>query len=164
MQSDLTAVEVIGLAIRSEEDAAAFYGHIAKQIKNDLVKAKFEELAREEVGHKKILTNMYRKMTGEESAPPKIPGAPETAEGGGVPTGVTHIEELLKIAIGREQKANLFYREAAENTSDMSGKRTLEYLATIEHGHELVLKAELEAYLRDKNWYADNPDIQLVGP
>ncbi len=163
MNTDLTAVEVVGLGIRSEEDAAEFYGHIAKKIKNELVQAKFESLAREEVGHKQILTALYRKITGEP-VPPKIPGSPDTAEGGGIPVNVDDIEELLNIAISREQKANAFYKDAAKKAQDPSGRKTLEYLAGIERGHELMLKEELEAYKRDKDWYANNPDIQLVGP
>lgn len=164
MQADLTVIEVIGLAIRSEEDAAAFYAHLAKQINNVLVKAKFLDLAREESGHRKILVDMLAKLTGSKKAPLKIPGNPETAEGGGVPFSTTDIEELLKIAIGREQKANAFYKDASRSALDVNSKRTLEYLATIEYGHEQLLNAELEAYLRDRNWYADNPDVQLVGP
>jgi len=163
MRSDLTALEIIGLGIRSEEDASRFYGKIAGKVKNDLVKAKFESLAREETGHKQVLTALYRKITGE-SVPPDIPGKPEVAEGGKVPIDVGNMEELLKLAISREQEANRFYRDAAEKAKDQSGRRTLEYLAGIEHGHELMLKEELKAYLRDKNWYSDNPDIQLVGP
>ncbi|MBT3180884.1 MAG: ferritin family protein [Deltaproteobacteria bacterium] len=163
MDADLTPVEVVGLGIRSEEDAAEFYGTIAKMIKNDLVKAKFESLAREEVGHKQVLSALYKRMTGE-SAPPKIPGSPNTAEGGGIPVGVDNIEGLLELAISREHSANMFYRDAAKKAKDNNGKRTLEYLAGIEHGHEVMLKEELKAYLNDKDWYSNNPDIQLVGP
>ena len=163
MNADLTAIEVVGLGIRSEEDAAEFYGTLAKKIKNDLVKAKFESLAREEIGHKQVLSSLYKKMTGEP-APPMIPGAPDTAEGGGTPVDVENIEELLRLAISREQKANNFYKEAAKKAADNSGRRTLEYLAGIEYGHELMLKEELKAYLNDKDWYANSPDIQLVGP
>ena len=68
----------------------------------------------------------------------------------------------MKLAIAREHEASNFYKAAAKSATDISGKRTLEYLAGIEHGHEVMLKMELEAYLRDKNWYSDNPDIQLV--
>lgn len=163
MRSDLTAVEVLGFAIRSEDGAAEFYGKIAKKVLNSFVRARFESLAREEIGHKKILESLYTKMTGE-SSPPKIHGGSEAAEGGGAPIDVNDLGELLNFAISREQDASKFYREAAQRTNDMSGKRTLEYLSNIEHGHELMLKTELESYLNDRDWYANNPDVQLVGP
>lgn len=162
MKADLTTVEVLGLAIRSEEEAAEFYSSVAKMIKNELVRSKYEALAQEENRHREMLLGLYRRATGEKEAP-VIPGSPRTAEGG-FPIPKISVENLLRLAIAREQEAQAFYRRAAERTSDHTAQRMLQYLADIEHGHELMLNAELEAYLRDRDWYADNPDVQLVGP
>lgn len=163
MDIDYTAVEAIGIAIKSEEDAAELYQKISGIVKNDLARAKFMSLAMEEVGHRLILVNLYKKMTGETKEPPKITSDMPTAEGG-TPVVVENLEDLLNFAIKREQEAQAFYKKAAAGTTDNSGKRTFEYLADVERGHELMLKVELDAYRRDKNWYANNPDIQLVGP
>jgi rubrerythrin len=163
MDIDYTALEAIGLAIKSEEDAVEFYQKVAGLVKNDLVRAKYTSLASEEMGHRLILVNLYKKMTGEKTEPPKITSKIETAEGG-FPMVLEKFDDILNYAIAREQEAQAFYKRAASQTSDISGKRTFEYLADIERGHELTLKAELDAYKRDKNWYSDNPDIQLVGP
>lgn len=164
MGNNLTLVEIIGLAVRSEEEAAEFYGNMAKLIKNGLVRAKYETLAKEEIGHRHMLVELYKKMTGENGGPPKIPGSPKVAEEKQPPFATDSLEELLKLAILREQKAGDFYRKAAARAVDVNGRRTLEYLADIERGHEMLLKAELESYLRDRNWYAEKPDVQLVGP
>jgi rubrerythrin len=161
MSEELTTVEILALAIRSEEEAAKFYGGLAKRIKNDLARAKYESLAYEEASHRQLLINLYRKTTGEDR-PPEIPGEPRTAEGGGVEVESEDIERLLQIAIEREQKAGAFYKEMSSRMKDANGRRLLQYLADIERGHEVMLQSELEAYRRDKNWYADNPDIQLV--
>jgi len=158
---ELTTVEILGLAIRSEEEAASFYGEIAGRIKNDLAKAKYESLAREEVAHRRLLLNLYKKMTGEER-PPRIPYEPDTAEGGKKRLDAEDLEQLLEAAIAREEEAKNFYKEMASKMTDDNARRLLQYLADIERGHELMLVSELEAYRRDKNWYADNPDIQLV--
>lgn len=163
MKEDLTLLEIVGLAIRSEEDAAEFYGGISKIIRNDLVRTKYEGLAREEVGHRHMLVELYKKMSGEET-PPRVPGHPATAEGGRTPFVADSLEELLRHAIDREVAANDFYRKAAARAVDQGGQRTLEYLADIERGHELLLRTELGAYLRDRDWYAEKPDVQLVGP
>lgn len=161
MSEELTTVEILGLAIRSEEEAAKFYGDLAKRIKNDLAKAKYEALAREESSHRQLLVNLYRRMTGEKM-PPEITGEPVTAEGGGAHIETEDLERLLQLAIEREQRAGDFYRETSSRMKDANGRRLLQYLADIERGHEVMLASELEAYRRDKNWYADNPDIQLV--
>lgn len=164
MQNGLTLLEIIGLAIKSEEDAVNFYIQLSELIKNELVQNKYESLAKEEIGHRHMLIELYKKMTGEDSAPPKIPGEPLTAEGGMPPMAIDSLEELLKFAIKCEHSANDFYRRAATQTSDNNAKRILGYLAGIEMGHEILIKSELEAYLQDKNWYAEKPDVQLVGP
>ncbi len=163
MEKELTVVEIIGLGIRSEEDAARFYGALSKKIKNELVRAKYESLAREEESHRHMLRVMYEKMTGERN-PPRIPGAPVTAEGGGIPLISESLEELLQYAMSRERESCEFYRKLAPRMSDGASRRTIEYLADIEKGHESLLRSELEAYRRDINWYAEKPDIQLVGP
>lgn len=163
-REELTLLEIIGLAIRSEEEAADFYGSVSRIIKNDLVRAKYEALAREEIGHRHMLVELYRKMSGEEGAPPRIPGSPSTAEGEAKRFSVDSLEGLLLGAIAREAEANDFYRKAAVRAIDQGGRRTLEYLADIERGHELMLRSELDAYQRDRDWYAEKPDVQLVGP
>lgn len=167
MDSNLTSIEVIGLAIRSEEEASHFYGHISQMVENDLVSEKYRGLAREEAAHRKMLVELYMEMTGSDEHPPHIPGEPETAEGGGVPEGVSDsLEDLLKIAIKREQNAQDFYRKAADRAKDLTGRRTLEYLADVEQGHELMLKGELQAYNRDRDWYTGKqwPELTHVGP
>lgn len=162
MEPKLTAVEVVGLAIRSEEEASKFYGQISKSVKNELVKARYEHLAREEALHKSLLTSLYKSMTGDEVPPPRIPGEPVVAEGAGEAPASASLEDMLKLAIRREQEATRFYRDAAAQASDPTGRSLLEYLADNERSHEAMLLVELEAYLRDKDWYANNPDIQLV--
>ena len=164
MDPGLTTIEVIGLAVRGEDEAARFYGAMSKRIGNDLVHAKYEALAREEALHRRMLVALYQRLTGQESGPPPIPGAPATAEGKDGRAASDALEDLLLLAIRREQEAAIFYREAAERAADPTGRNTLYYLADVERGHETVLRAELAAYRRDAHWYAEFPDLQLVGP
>ncbi len=167
MDRKLTSLEVVGMAIRSEEDAAKFYSHIAEMINNELVSKKYRHLAKEEAGHRKMLVDLYKKMLGDSENPPKIPGEPETAEGGAIPKHISNsLEELLILAVKREQAAKEFYRQAAAAATDLSGKKILEYLVHVETGHEMTLKSELEAYRQDKDWYTGEttPEMVHVGP
>ena len=114
MDRKLTSLEVVGMAIRSEEDAAKYYSHIAGMINNKLVIKKYRHLAQEEADHRKMLVDLYKKMLGDTENPPKIPGEPETAEGGVIPKHISNsLEDLLVLAIEREQAAKEFYRQAA---------------------------------------------------
>jgi len=162
---ELSAVEVIGLGIRSEENSARYYESIARIIKNDLVSARFQSLALEEKGHRNMLVSLYKKMTGLDEPPPSIPGDPDTAEGKATPVAPSpdSLEECLLVAISREKEASEFYSKAAAKSSDPSGKRILEYLADIENTHEMILKKELGALHRDLHWYSVNPGFH-VGP
>ena len=65
-----------------------------------------------------MLLEMYKSMTGTTETPSRIPGQPETAEGGGVPSDVDDFEELLLLAIERERKASTFYRSAAQGAAE----------------------------------------------
>jgi rubrerythrin len=163
MEKGLTLIEIIGLGIRSEEDAAIFYGKVAKLTKNEIVRAKYEALAEEEGRHRKLLIGLYCKTTGEKKPPAKIAGKPFTAEGS-FPVVVTSIEDAINLAISREEEAEVFYMNGAKKViSNDPAFKVLRYLADMEHGHALLLKAELEAFLRDRDFYANNPEIQLLG-
>ena len=167
MNENVTSLEVIGMGIRSEEDAAKFYGHIAKMIQNKDIKEKYEQLAKEEVGHRMQLTELYKEILGSDEKPPRVPGDPETAEKGAVPDNIVNdLEGLLNLAIEREQKAHDFYLKAAHQAVDPSGEYVLRELAHVEAQHEAMLKKELEEYLKNKEWYmnATNESFIHVGP
>jgi rubrerythrin len=160
MQKDLTAVEVVIVAIGKEREAEELYKRMADEIKNPLVKEKFLSLSREESKHEEILTRIYRKMTGEAKAPALKYESPAKT----LPKADATLEDLFLFAIDRERDAQRIYTQAAEMAADESGRRTFKYLADFERGHEMLLTSELEDYRRDKNWYSDMPDIMLVGP
>ena len=162
MEKNLTALEVIGIAIVKEREAQDLYQRMASEIKNPLVKEKFLSLSREEHKHEEILAHMYKKMTGEDhAAVPPMKGRYSKVE---FPDSATSFEGLLLFAIEREKDSQHLYLRGAEVAADESGRRTFRYLADFERGHELLLQRELENYRRDKNWHADCPDIILVGP
>jgi len=163
MDPRLTSLEVVGMAIRSEEDASRFYGRISKLIANPEIKKKYEDLAREEVGHKQTLIDLYREIADGMPDPPPIPGSPETAEGGDVPPEIQDsIEELLKLAIQRERDAYDYYSRAARQARDASGQRVLQQLADVEHDHEVMLEKELQAYMGNKDWYLNGEASDLI--
>jgi rubrerythrin len=168
MEKDLTSLEILGIAIRSEEEAARFYGHIARRIGNELVRTRFRHLAEEEGEHRKMLFALYRQLTGDPHGPPRVVGGGDLAEGAPVSDehGNDSLESLLELAVQREEHARDFYRKAAENAMDPSGERILHYLADVEEGHAQRLKRELHAFHRDTAWYTgqEAPEMVHLGP
>jgi len=167
MDNELTSLEILAIAIRSEEEAARFYGHMAGRIGNELVKTRFRHLAEEEAGHRKMLSALYKRLTGSEEAPPRVTGDLPLAEGeAAADDDARSIEDLLRLAVRREESAKEFYRQAAEKATDPSGERMLHYLADVELGHAQLLRRELDAYHRDTGWYTgeESPEMVHVGP
>ncbi|MDH7490132.1 MAG: ferritin family protein, partial [Anaerolineae bacterium] len=60
-----TAKEALAIAIRSEEQAAAFYKAAVKRTSDPDAKTLFEELAKEELSHKARLEKEYAHLSGD---------------------------------------------------------------------------------------------------
>jgi rubrerythrin len=158
---NLTAVEVLGLAVRQEIEAYKRYKLFATRVANPLVKEKFISLAREEKAHKDLLFGMLKKSTGEAKPP-----LPKNAPRFNLEAELNRsLPEILELAIQKEREAQKFYTEAAKSAADPTGRRILEYLAEFEKGHERVLKAEYDAIAKYPQWFEmEGADIMLVGP
>ena len=144
MYRGLTKLEILGIAIKKEKDAAKFYQDLAGRIPNPIVKEKFSSLAKEERKHRAILNAEYKRITGGEK--PVLPekwkaDRPEASISPDAP-----IEELLLFAIEREKDAQKLYRSGAKTAEGESGRVMFEYLVEFEKGHERALKAELAFY------------------
>mgnify|MGYP005835562033 CR=1 FL=1 len=60
-----TAKEALAIAVRAEEQAAAFYKAAVQRTRDPEAKAMFEELAKEELGHRARLEREYAHLTGD---------------------------------------------------------------------------------------------------
>lgn len=158
----LTLVEVLGVAIRSEMDAQAFYQKLAGRVKNRLVKQKFLALARDEAGHEAMLTEKYREITGERKKPP----LPKAVQGKPRYDSKMKHADALRLAIRLERAASNLYTKAAKKTEDISSRFMLEYLSGFERNHERLLVHELDAVTKYPAWFESESgaDIMLVGP
>jgi len=161
LESELTSVEVLGLAIAQEVAAFKRYKLFADRVSNPLVKEKFLSLAREEKAHREMLYKLLQKYTGE-AKPPLPKKAPRLNKDAEVQLP---LPEIILLAIEKEREAQAFYKRAANASSDPTGKRLLLYLAQFEEGHERSLKIEYDAVAKYPQWFdLDGSDIQLVGP
>ncbi len=134
--------QVLGVAIRSEVDAAAFYTKLQSRVKNVLLGQKLKFLALEEEHHKKILEHIlddrYRGRSAEAPAEALMPPIASTvAEGASV-------LELFRAALGAEEAAERFYGETGERAEDEGSRRILAYLGRVERSHQAMLRSEIE--------------------
>jgi len=139
---NLTMLEVYGIAIKSEVDAAAAYSGIGKRVRNQALKKKLLFLKNEEVKHRKLLTTRYgeqfpdiKLMLPKQGLAPKLNIALEKN---------APIAKLFELAIDAEHRSEDFYGQAAKLAKDQTGKNLLTYLSGMERGHYFILKAEYD--------------------
>ena len=142
MAVKLNSLEVYGVAIRSEIDAARAYQKMATLVDSKDGKQKLRFLRNEERKHKTLLEEMYRKEYADiklelpaKGLAPKLTAAVDRD---------SPITKLYELAMEAEQASEKFYSNAAEQSDSQSGRRLLSYLSGMERGHYYLLKAEYD--------------------
>jgi rubrerythrin len=135
--------EVLTFAIRKEADAAAFY-RMAADRSNPGIKKAFEELAKEEDGHKKRLETLdLKKMEKAEVKQPKGP-TQGPAQGLGIAEMFSDVPyssdmsyaDLLRMAMKNEEASHHLYASASQAVSEPGLKKLLLALAQEESTHK----------------------------
>jgi rubrerythrin len=139
--------EVLTFAIRKEADAAAFYRMAADRSNPGLKKA-FEELAKEEDGHKKRLETIDLKKLERAKVEPAKGPADGPAEGPARGLGIAEMfsdvpyspdmsyADLLRMAMKNEEASHYLYTSAAQAVSEPGVKKLLLVLAQEESIHK----------------------------
>lgn len=143
IDKEITSLEALGIAIRSEIDAQEVYKDLAALCDDELLRDKFLNLYHEEKKHQTLLEKMYKEMFPEvdlvlpESKLPKTAADSRRRKKLG-------LKDVLLLAIDEEKKSREFYLDCAEIVSELSGKRMFRFLADMEFSHHALLNAELE--------------------
>jgi rubrerythrin len=131
--------EILRFAIRKEADAAAFY-RMAADRSTPGVKKTFEELAKEEEGHKKKLEGFdpkkIDKMALKET---KGLGLSEMMEDVPYSSDMSYAD-LLRMAIKNEEKSQKLYASTAKMVKDPAVGKLLLVLAQEESTHKEKLE------------------------
>ena len=163
----LKAWEILGVAIRSEVDAAAFYRRLEARVKNVILVQKLKFLALEEEHHQKMLERLLGQKYPDK--PKDVPESslmpPITVAVGVEPT----VPALFEAAFKAEETAEAFYSEAAGRLEDEAGRKTLAYLGRVERSHQAMIRAELELLRKFPDYYSVEDfhigqDLFHVGP
>lgn len=139
--------DILRFAIRKEADAAALY-HMAADRSKPGVKKTFEELAREEEGHKKKLEGFDPKKVVKVKLKLKESkglGLAEMVEDVPYSSDMSYAD-LLRMAIKNEERSERLYASTAKSVTDPSLKKLLLVLAQEETRH----KSRLEKIYNDE--------------
>jgi len=163
----LTALEVLGLAIRSEVEAASLYARMSEQVRNDSLAAKLIFLQHEEEKHRRMLERQYALRFPDVAL--ELPQQSAVPTIGGIDFSNKTIPELFLLAIKAEVIAAAYYAHEADRSQDEVGRATLRYLSHIERGHYQMLETEYELAARFPDYYnADDfrlgHELMHIGP
>ncbi len=147
----LTAWQIIGVAVRSEVDAAAFYTGLQGRVKNILLGQKLKFLALEEKHHQTVLERLLAQRYPDK--PTDVPASSLMPPiGVSLPAEPT-VPELFEAALGAEKTAEAFYNDAAARVEDEAGRRVLAYLGRVERSHQAMLNAEIDLIRKFPDYY-----------
>ena len=131
--------EILRFAIRKEADAAAFY-RMAADRSNPGVKKAFQELAKEEEGHKKKLGGFDpKKIEKMEVKETRGLGLSEMMEDVPYSSEMSYAD-LLRMAIKNEEKSQQLYASTAKLVKEADLKKLLLILAQEESTHKEKLE------------------------
>jgi rubrerythrin len=163
---DLTNLEVLSIAIKSEIDAKNLYRRMKEKVDTEDLHQKLDFLIAQEDKHEKILREVYDKKFPEVelALPPKaiVPMIDD------VLSRDATLKELFEAGMQAEKMSQEFYSGLADRTNDMRAKRTLLYMANMEESHYAILLAEWNQIERMKSEEAseflDSDGLMHFGP
>ncbi len=135
-----TLEEIIAFAVEREEAAYTLYTHAAEKTTSIAARKMFEEMAREEAGHKQVFSRIDLAVAHQHAANATpdmrlseyLTAAPFRAD--------MSYDEILRHAIKTEEDAARLYTAAAAMTDDPQLKKTLLVFADVETGHKKRLE------------------------
>jgi rubrerythrin len=151
--ADLTEQEVLALAITNEEEDSRIYRDFAQGLREEYpASAKvFDEMADEEIHHRTMLYDLYRKKFGEHLPLIRRNNVKDFIPYKSTPwlTRPLVLGDARKFAEKMEDEAQRFYRKAADGARDVSVRQLLLELAEAEAGHESLAHKLGEQILTD---------------
>lgn len=147
---ELTEPEILALAVSLEETDGRIYSDFAQGLKTDYpATAKiFQDMAAEENGHRRFLTDEYVRRFGEH-----IPLIRREDVRGFVnrkpvwlvrPLGITTVRRQAELM---EMETRMFYERAAQQVTDASTRKLLMDLAEAERVHETLAESIEKAHV-----------------
>ncbi len=132
--------EIIEFAIDNEVDSYEFYKDAAKKVVDkDLVEV-FEDLAKEELGHKSFLEKFLKSGENEISLnEPTDYNVASTLETPELTTDIS-FKDAINLAIKKEEEAMAMYNALSNDVSDEGIKKLFSELGTMEKVHKVKLE------------------------
>ncbi len=143
--------EIIRFAIDGEQEAVDAYTTASETVTRTNVKKMLLGMARQEQMHKEKLESIDR----ERVADTAIVNVPDLRIADFMDdvtiTADMDYQDILAVAMKREEKAHNLYTTLASNTEDAELRKVFELLAQEEAGHKLALEKEYDEHVLTEN-------------
>jgi len=161
MEKD-TYLKTINIFIANELEAEKFYRTLAKSISNDRSKKILLRMSAEESGHAVVLEKFKEKSFEDFSfLPPEVDMAlSDTIEQVKISDSLS-AEDVLKIAIKKEEAAVKYYKAFSEQIHDPEIKELCQQMINMELLHKNNLENEYLDFIIDIRGILDLPEINL---
>lgn len=157
---ELTTLEAVALAVRSEINSTNLYVDLAKKVKNPSVRQVLNELAADEERHRQTLMKMYGEMLGGQE--PSIPE--EDGRGKKIELGPSvEYKAVILAAVAKERDSEDFYQKAAENVTDYKTRMFFLETAENERHHATTLQQLADRLEEDPHCF-DREDADPFKP
>jgi rubrerythrin len=143
--------EIVQFAIDGEQEAVDAYTTASEIVTRANVKSMLLDLARQEQMHKERLESIDRERVAETA----IVNVPDLRIADFMDdvtiTADMDYQDILAVAMKREERAHNLYSTLASNTDDAELKKVFEVLAQEEAGHKLALEKEYDEHVLTDN-------------
>jgi rubrerythrin len=143
--------EIVQFAIDGEQEAVDAYTTASEIVTRANVKSMLLNLARQEQMHKERLESIDRERVAETA----IVNVPDLRIADFMDdvtiTADMDYQDILAVAMKREERAHNLYSTLASNTDDAELKKVFEVLAQEEAGHKLALEKEYDEHVLTDN-------------
>ena len=152
-----TIIKILETAILEEIKAKDFYLKVSSQLSNKEAQMRFKRMAESEQEHEDILKSWYEETCGYPFDPLQAQekeNEPDIAE----PEQNATFLDVLKLIAKVENRAFLFYKEAAVIARTPEEKKLFTRLASLEQMHADQSRIELQMFM-DESLHFSEKDI-----
>lgn len=163
---NLTTLEILSIAIKSEIDAVKLYTKMRNMVESEDLKEKFGFLIAQEVKHEQLLKEAYQKKFPEVKL--ALPPASIVPMIDDVLSRDASLKELFEAGMKAEKMAEEFYSDLAKKTGEISAKNVLMYMSNMEKSHYAILEAEWQQIEMlksdDASKFLESDGLMMLGP
>ena len=141
INEELSLQELLGIAVRSEIEAADTYRNLVNRKLGKETKNKIERLVKQEEEHEKMFLSIFEDFFPDEKV--NLPDKAEIENSAKISREAS-VEEIFVKAMQNERKSEKFYSDLRKKFEDKEIRRLLGFMAANEREHYEILKTELE--------------------